>query len=68
MARIVGVGIALLLVVSNLKGRQIGMSDGLRMAALWGFLIITLTRVLAAWMVIRNGMRHFNLHNTYYQF
>lgn len=47
MARIDGVGIALLLVVSNLKGRQIGMSDGLRMAALWGFLIITLTLVFS---------------------
>lgn len=44
-ARIIGIVLALVLVVANLKGRQIGLSDGLRMAALWGFLIIAATLV-----------------------
>lgn len=47
LARITGLGMALVLVVANLKGRQIGLSHGLRMAALWGFLIITLSLVFS---------------------
>ncbi|MEL0253329.1 MAG: hypothetical protein VW935_15510 [Novosphingobium sp.] len=46
-ARIIGIGLALVLVVANLKGRQIGLSEGLRMAALWGFLIVAAALVFS---------------------
>ncbi|MGV3511972.1 MAG: hypothetical protein ACO1OX_08225 [Novosphingobium sp.] len=45
LAWIIGVGMSLALVVASLKGRQMGLSDGLRMATLWGFLIVALTLV-----------------------
>lgn len=40
LVRIIAIGLALVLVIANLKGRQIGLPDGLRMAALWGLLIV----------------------------
>ncbi|MBF9150057.1 hypothetical protein [Novosphingobium jiangmenense] len=47
LTRIIGIGMSLILVVASLKGREIGLSDGLRMAALWGFLIIALALVFS---------------------
>lgn len=38
--RIIGISMALVLAMANFKGREIGLSDGLRMAALWAFLFI----------------------------
>lgn len=45
--RLIGIFMALVLVVANLRGQRIGLSDGLRMAALWGFLIVTVTLVFS---------------------
>lgn len=38
--RIIGISMALVLAIANFKGREIGLSDGLRMAALWAFLFM----------------------------
>ena len=40
IVRLIGIAMALVLVVANLRGQRIGLSDGLRMAALWGFVFI----------------------------
>ena len=40
IVRIIGIAMALVLVIANLRGRRIGLSEGLRAAALWGFLFI----------------------------
>lgn len=47
VVRLIGIAMALVLVVANLRGQRIGLSDGLRMAALWGFLILTVTLVFS---------------------
>ncbi|MFN3457809.1 MAG: hypothetical protein ACK4Z8_09565 [Novosphingobium sp.] len=38
---------ALVLAVVSLRGQRIGLSDGLRMAALWAFLITVVALVFA---------------------
>lgn len=43
--RLIGVAMAMMLVVANLRGRQIGLSDGLRMAALWAFLFVAVALI-----------------------
>lgn len=45
IARIVAIGMSLVLVIAGLKGRAIGLGDGLRMAALWAFVIIAVALV-----------------------
>lgn len=40
IVRIVGIAAALVLATAGLRGQQIGLSDGLRMAALWAFLFV----------------------------
>jgi len=47
MVRIVALAMALVLAVANLRGRQIGLSDGLRMAALWGFIFVAVALVFS---------------------
>lgn len=47
VVRLIGITIALVLVVANLRGQRIGLSEGLRMAALWGFLIMTVALVFS---------------------
>lgn len=47
LVRIIGIGMALVLVIANLRGQRIGLSDGLRMAALWAFLILATTLVFS---------------------
>ncbi|MBB4613836.1 hypothetical protein [Novosphingobium taihuense] len=47
VVRLIGIAMALVLVVANLRGQRIGLSDGFRMAALWGFLIVTVTLVFS---------------------
>lgn len=47
MVRIIGISMALVLAVANFKGREIGLSDGLRMAALWAFLFIVVALVFS---------------------
>lgn len=45
IVRIIGIVMALILVMANLRGQRIGLSDGLRMAALWGFLFVAVALV-----------------------
>jgi hypothetical protein len=45
--RIIGIAMSLILVTAGLKGRGIGLSDGLRMAALWAFLIVAAALVFS---------------------
>lgn len=40
IVRIIGILASLILVAAGLRGRQIGLSDGLRMGALWAFAFI----------------------------
>lgn len=40
VVRIIAIAMALVLVIANLRGKHIGLSGGLRAAALWGFLFI----------------------------
>ncbi|MFN4134028.1 MAG: hypothetical protein ACK4G2_00125 [Novosphingobium sp.] len=40
IVRLIGLVMVLVLLVANLRGQRIGLSEGLRMAALWGFLIL----------------------------
>ncbi|WP_231468780.1 hypothetical protein [Novosphingobium sp. CECT 9465] len=40
IVRMIGIIGALVLVSAGLRGRQIGLSDGLRMAALWAFVFV----------------------------
>lgn len=47
ITRIVGLSMSLVLIVANLRGKQLGLSDGLRMAALWGFLITAIALVFS---------------------
>mgnify|MGYP001557501772 CR=1 FL=1 len=47
LVRIIGIGMALVLVIANLRGQRIGLSEGLRMAALWAFLIVAATLVFS---------------------
>lgn len=47
LVRILGIGMALVLAIAGLKGRGIGLSDGVRMAALWAFLIIALALIFS---------------------
>jgi hypothetical protein len=47
ITRIIGLTMALVLAVANLRGRQIGLSEGLRMAALWGFLFLAVALVFS---------------------
>lgn len=47
IARIIALAMALVLAVANLRGRQIGLSDGLRMAALWGFIFVAVALVFS---------------------
>jgi hypothetical protein len=47
ITRIIALTLALVLAVSNLRGRQMGLSEGLRMAALWGFLFVAAALVFA---------------------
>lgn len=45
--RIIGISLALVLAVANFKGREIGLPDSLRMAALWAFLFIVFALVFS---------------------
>lgn len=45
--RIIGISLALVLAVANFKSREIELSDGLRMAALWAFLFIVFALVFS---------------------
>lgn len=45
VVRIIGILMALVLVMANVRGQRIGLSDGLRMAALWAFLFVAVTLV-----------------------
>ncbi|HQS95970.1 MAG TPA: hypothetical protein PK823_05665 [Novosphingobium sp.] len=45
IVRLIGVAMAMVLLVANLRGRQIGLSDGLRMSALWAFLFVVVALV-----------------------
>ncbi len=47
IARIIALTMALVLAVANLRGRQLGLSEGLRMAALWGFMFVAATLVFS---------------------
>lgn len=47
LVRVLGIGMALVLAIVGLKGRGIGLSDGVRMAALWAFLIIALALIFS---------------------
>lgn len=38
---------ALVLAVANLRGQRIGLSDGLRIAALWGFIFVAVALVFS---------------------
>lgn len=40
LVRLIGIVMAMILLAANLRGRQIGLPDGLRMAALWAFLFV----------------------------
>jgi hypothetical protein len=40
IVRIIGIVMALVLAVANLRGARIGLSEGIRMAALWAFLFV----------------------------
>ncbi|MCY1671738.1 hypothetical protein OVA07_12075 [Novosphingobium sp. SL115] len=40
IVRITGIVMALVLAVANLRGARIGLSEGMRMAALWTFLFV----------------------------
>lgn len=40
IVRIIGIVAALVLVTAGMRGRQIGLSDGLRMGALWAFAFV----------------------------
>ncbi|MFM6830018.1 MAG: hypothetical protein ACKOVA_06745 [Novosphingobium sp.] len=40
ITRLIALTMALVLAVANLRGRQIGLSDSLRMAALWAFVFV----------------------------
>lgn len=40
IVRVIGLIMALVLLVANLRGQRIGLSEGLRMGALWAFLIL----------------------------
>lgn len=45
IVRLIGVAMAMILLVANLRGRQIGLSDRLRMAALWAFLFVVVALI-----------------------
>ncbi len=47
IVRVIGIAMALVLVVANLRGQRIGLSEGLRMAALWGFLFVAVALVFS---------------------
>lgn len=47
IVRLIGIAMALVLLIANLRGRQIGLSDGLRMGALWAFLFVAVALVFA---------------------
>ena len=47
VVRLISIALALILVVANLRGQRIGLSDGLRMAALWGFLFVAVALVFS---------------------
>lgn len=40
IVRLIGIAASLILVGAGLRGRQIGLSDGARMAALWLFAFV----------------------------
>lgn len=44
---IIGIIMALILVTANLRGQRIGLSDGVRMAALWAFLLVAAALVFS---------------------
>lgn len=45
IVRLIGIAASLILVGAGLRGRQIGLSDGLRMAALWLFAFVAVALV-----------------------
>ncbi len=45
LVRIIGIIASLVLVTAGLRGRQIGLSDGLRMGALWIFAFVAVALV-----------------------
>lgn len=47
IVRIIGILMALVLVMANVRGQRIGLSDGLRMAALWAFLFVAVALVFS---------------------
>ncbi len=48
VVRLIAIAMAGVLLAANLRGRQIGLSDGLRMAALWAFLFVAVAVVFTA--------------------
>lgn len=47
IVRLIGIVMALVLLIANLRGRQFGLSDTLRMTALWVFLFVALALVFS---------------------
>ncbi len=47
VVRIIAIAMALVLVVASLRGQKFGLSEGLRMAALWCFLFIAVALVFS---------------------
>ncbi|HQS69180.1 MULTISPECIES: hypothetical protein [unclassified Novosphingobium] len=47
VAQIIGIAMAMVLIIANLRGKQIGLSEGLRMGALWAFLFVAVALVFS---------------------
>lgn len=45
IVRVIGILAALILATAGLRGRKIGLSDGLRMGALWVFVFVVVALV-----------------------
>ena len=47
IVRLIAIAMAMALLVANLRGRQIGLSEGLRLGALWAFLFVATALVFS---------------------
>lgn len=45
VVKLIGIAMAMVLLIANLRGGQIGLSEGLRMGALWAFLFVAVALV-----------------------
>lgn len=45
VVRIIGIIAALVLLITSVRGKQIGLSDGLKMASLWAFAFVALALI-----------------------